>query len=84
VHVTVAVVPRDRHRVAIGAARQWLFPSASRPGVTYTVTLGGDGGWECTCPGCEHGRRRDGLCRHIDEAREEMRVPDLSELLAAL
>jgi SWIM zinc finger len=84
VHVTVAIAPRDPHRVPIGAVRQWRFPSSRRPDVVYTVTLGGDNGWECDCPGYQHGRRSDRLCRHIDQARDETRAPDLSELLAAL
>jgi hypothetical protein len=25
-------------------------PSESKPGVEYTVTLGDDGAWTCTCP----------------------------------
>lgn len=81
--MTVAVSPRDPHRVALGVARRWRFPSASAPGLVHVVSLGGDGGWECSpCLGFEHGRRADGLCRHVDMAREETRAPDLLSLLA--
>lgn len=81
--MTVALVPRNPHRVVIGVARQWRFPSSRFTDVIYTTTLYGDGSWGCDCPGFEHGRRSDRLCRHLDQARDLNRVPGLAELLGS-
>jgi hypothetical protein len=36
--------------------RSWRVPSESKPGVEYTVTLGDDGAWTCTCPHYKYAR----------------------------
>ena len=42
--------------------------NSSQSDKTYFVRLGDDGKWLCNCRAFLFGRRKDGLCRHIDEA----------------
>jgi len=42
-------------------------PSESKPGVEYTVTLGDDGAWTCTCP---HYTYRRVECKHVLKIKE--------------
>jgi Fanconi anemia group M protein len=50
-------------------------PSESRPGVEYTVTLGEDGTWSCTCP---HYTCRRAECKHILKVKEGLSAPKAS------
>jgi len=47
-------------------------PSESRPGIEYTVTLGNDGTWSCTCP---HYTYRRAECKHILKVKEGFMAP---------
>jgi ERCC4-related helicase len=55
--------------------RSWRVPSESKPGVEYTVTLGEDGTWSCTCP---HYTYRRAECKHVLRVREELSAPKAS------
>jgi Fanconi anemia group M protein len=52
--------------------RSWRVPSESKPGVEYTVTLGNDGTWSCTCP---HYTYRRVECKHILKVKEGFSAP---------
>jgi Fanconi anemia group M protein len=52
--------------------RSWRVPSESKPGVEYTVTLGDDGSWSCTCP---HYTYRHTECKHILKVKERLSAP---------
>ena len=49
------------------------MPSESRPGVEYTVTLGEDGTWSCTCP---HYTYRRAECKHIMKVKGGLPAPE--------
>jgi Fanconi anemia group M protein len=55
--------------------RSWQVPSESRPGVEYTVTLGDEGTWSCTCP---HFTYRRAECKHILKVKEGLSGPKAS------
>ena len=55
--------------------RSWRVQSQSEPGVEYTVTLGDDGSWSCTCP---HHAYRRAECKHILRVREGLSAPATS------
>jgi hypothetical protein len=60
-----------------------MVPSDSEPGLEYRVSRYPDGSWSCTCPGCRHAARADGLCKHVDREKVRRSVPALlSELLS--
>lgn len=46
------------------------IPSARRPGQCHRVSLQPDGSLSCDCEAYYYQSRPDGLCRHVDEARE--------------
>ncbi|MFZ8856848.1 MAG: SWIM zinc finger family protein, partial [Candidatus Caldarchaeales archaeon] len=48
------------------------MPSETKPGVEYTVTLGDDGTWSCTCP---HYKYRSAECKHILKVKEGLSAP---------
>jgi Fanconi anemia group M protein len=52
--------------------RSWRVPSETKPGVEYTVTLGDDGSWSCTCP---HYTYRRVECKHILKVKEGLSAP---------
>jgi uncharacterized Zn finger protein len=52
--------------------RSWRVPSELRPGVEYTVTLGEDGTWSCTCP---HYTYRRAECKHILKVKKGLSAP---------
>jgi ERCC4-related helicase len=58
--------------------RSWLVPSESKPGVEYTVTLGADGTWTCTCP---HYTYRRAECKHILKVKEGLSAPKASYVI---
>ena len=48
------------------------MPSETKPGVEYTVTLGDDESWSCTCP---HYTYRRVECKHILKVKEGLSAP---------
>jgi Fanconi anemia group M protein len=55
--------------------RSWRVPSEAKPGIEYTVTLGEDGTWSCTCP---HYTYRRVECKHILKVKEGFSAPKAS------
>jgi hypothetical protein len=62
--------PSASHRVSLGLVFEATVPSSRNPEIFYRVALLGDGSWACSCPGFANGRRKDRLCRHVDQVRE--------------
>jgi hypothetical protein len=71
VRVSVGLSARPPHRLRLVPEFEARVPSASDPGLFYTVTLLSDGTWECDCPGWRYAARDDGLCKHVDQVRQE-------------
>ena len=52
--------------------RSWRVPSETKPEAEYTVTLGDDDSWSCTCP---HYTYRRTECKHILKVKEGFSAP---------
>lgn len=59
---------KEVKKEVLSKEKKWTIQSSSDKNKSYTVTLGADGAWKCSCPQFTYRKK---ICKHISECKKK-------------